>query len=122
MHVESLACTDWRLTQQKISTRSIFPYDRSFLGGRIAKYMPLQSFLMLLLTFIIRCLLSYSVRYITNVLIRGTTKLETVHLPRADQWVRGEQFFRQTNGPIAKISQNEGSLHLGVCFGCLYIG
>jgi hypothetical protein len=79
---------------------------------------------MLLLTFIIRCLLSYSVRYVTNVLIQGTTKLDTVHLPQADQWqwVRGEQFFRQTDRPITKICQNEGSLHLGVCFGCRYIG
>jgi hypothetical protein len=28
--------------------------------------------------------------------------------------------FRQTNGPIANISENEGSLHFGVCSGCQY--
>jgi hypothetical protein len=28
------------------------------------------------------------------------------------------KFFPQTNGPIAKIGENEGSLHLGVCSVC----
>jgi hypothetical protein len=53
----------------------------------------------------------------TLVVLFGHWNRSTVHLPRADQWVRGDQFFRRTNGPIAKISENEGSLHLGACLG-----
>jgi hypothetical protein len=50
------------------------------------------------------------------------TAYTTVPLPRADKWVRGDQIFCQTNGPIAiaKISENEGSLQLGVYSGCQF--
>jgi hypothetical protein len=56
-----------------------------------------------------------------NLLCKVPSGIDSAaHLPRADQWVRGDQFFSSNNGPIAKISENEGSLHLGVCSGCRY--